>query len=157
MSSEGGVIEQEIYISAPPETVFGFLVDPALVAHWVGALHRLEPCPGGIFQIEVSPGNVARGTFTEVTPPHRVAFTWGWDSRDPELAILPPGASLVEIELVEKDGGTLLLLRHSRLPDAALDQHRERWAVHMGRLQVVASEHGRASRGSPSGEAPNKR
>ena len=141
MSDESGVIEREIFISAPRERVFDFLVDPTLMAHWIGLFHQLEPRPGGIFQVEVSPGNVARGVFTEVTPPDRVAFTWGWVSRDPELAIVPPGTSLVEIELVGKNGGTLLRLRHSRLPDAASDVHRERWAVHIGRLQAAASEH----------------
>jgi uncharacterized protein YndB with AHSA1/START domain len=67
MSDDGAVIEREIFISASPETVFDFLIDPALMAHWIGAFHKLEPHPGGIVQIEVSPGNVARGVFTEVT------------------------------------------------------------------------------------------
>jgi uncharacterized protein YndB with AHSA1/START domain len=155
VSSQGGVVEREIFISASPEAVFGFLVDPALMARWIGASHRLEPRPGGIFQVEVSPGNIARGVFTEVTPPHRVAFTWGWDSQDPELAILPPGQSLVEIELISKEGGTLLRLRHSRLPEDLSNIHRERWAVHIARLQGVAGEHDRGNRGSPFVEAPS--
>jgi uncharacterized protein YndB with AHSA1/START domain len=116
------------------------------MANWIGLFHRLEPHPGGTFQVEVSPGNVARGVFTEVRPPDRVAFTWGWESQDPELASLPPGTSLVEIELTEKDGGTILRLRHSRLPEAASDIHRERWAVHIERLQVAASKHDPRSR-----------
>jgi uncharacterized protein YndB with AHSA1/START domain len=155
VSGQGGVIEREIFIAACPEAVFGFLVDPALMARWIGVFHRLEPQPGGIFQVEVSPGNIARGVFTEVTRPHRVAFTWGWDSQDPELAILPPGESLVEIELIGKGGGTLLRLRHSRLPEAVSNIHRERWAVHIARLQSVAGEHDREDRGSPFVEAPS--
>jgi uncharacterized protein YndB with AHSA1/START domain len=155
VSGEGGVVEREIFISALPEAVFGFLVDPALMAHWIGAFHRLEPCPGGIFQVEVSPGNIARGVFTEVTPPHRVAFTWGWESRDPELAILPPGQSLVEIELIRREGGTLLRLRHSHLPEALSNIHRERWAVHIARLQSAASERDRGNRGAPFVESPS--
>jgi uncharacterized protein YndB with AHSA1/START domain len=141
MSDEEDVIEREIFIAASPETVFGFLIDPALMAHWIGALHRLEPRPGGIFEIEVSPGNVARGTFTEVKPPHRVAFTWGWDSRDSALAMVPPGASLVEFELAATDGGTLLRFRHSRLPEASSEIHRQRWSHYLGKLQSVAGEH----------------
>jgi uncharacterized protein YndB with AHSA1/START domain len=106
MSGQGGVIERQIFIAASPETVFSFLVAPGLVAHWFGVFHSLDPRPGGLFQVEVSHGNVARGTYTEVTPPCRVAFTWGWDSDDPSLALTPPGTSLVEIELEPKDGGT---------------------------------------------------
>jgi uncharacterized protein YndB with AHSA1/START domain len=149
VSNESGVLEREIFISAAPESVFSFLIDPALMAHWMGSSHKLEPRPGGLFQVEVSPGNIARGVFTEVTPPHRVAFTWGWESRDPELAILPPGLSLVEIELVRKESGTLLRLRHSRLPERLSDIHRERWTAHLGCLQNISSERGRKSRGSP--------
>jgi uncharacterized protein YndB with AHSA1/START domain len=156
VSDEGGVIEREIFISASPEAVFSFLIDPALMVQWIGSSHKLEPRPGGIFQVEVSPGNIARGVFTEVTPPHRVAFTWGWESRDPELALLPPGQSLVEIELIRKEGGTLLRLRHSRLPERLSDMHRERWAVHLGCLQKVSSERGRESRGSPFVETSSK-
>jgi uncharacterized protein YndB with AHSA1/START domain len=142
MSDQEAAIEREIFIAASPEIVFGFLVDPALMAFWIGTFHKLEPRPGGIFQIEVSPGNYARGIFTEVTPPNRVAFTWGWQSPDPELAIVPPGKSLVEIDLVRMEGGTLLRLRHSRLPEVASKIHCERWAVHLGRLEAVATGRG---------------
>ena len=144
MSGEGGVIERQIFIDASPETVFSFLVDPGLMARWIGVFHTLEPRPGGLFQVEVSRGNIARGVYTEVTPPRRVAFTWGWDSDDPSLALTPPGASLVEIELEPKDGGTLLRLRHSRLPDVTFPIHRERWSLYLDRLQAAArDQHGR--------------
>jgi uncharacterized protein YndB with AHSA1/START domain len=153
VSDGTGVVKREIFIAASPEVVFSFLIDSALMTYWMGASHKLEPRPGGIFEVEVSPGNIARGVFTEVTPPHRVAFTWGWDSQDQELATLPPGQSLVEIELIRKEGGTLLRLCHSRLPESLLDIHRERWAVHTSRLQNVSSEQGREDRGSPFVEA----
>jgi uncharacterized protein YndB with AHSA1/START domain len=156
VSDERGVLEREIFIAASPEAVFSFLIDPALMTHWMGSSHKLEPRPGGIFQVEVSPGNIARGIFTEVTPPHRVAFTWGWESRDPELAILPPGLSLVEIELIRKEGGTLLRLRQSGLPERLSDIHRERWAVHLGCLQKISGERGRETRGSPFVETSSK-
>jgi uncharacterized protein YndB with AHSA1/START domain len=144
MSGEGSVIEREIFIDAPPETVFGFLIEPVLMAQWIGRFHRLDPRPGGIFQVEVSRGNVARGVYTEVTPFRRVAFTWGWDSQDPTLATLPPGVSLVEFELEAKDGGTRLLLRHSRLPTAASTIHAERWSLYLRRLETVMRRRGRS-------------
>jgi uncharacterized protein YndB with AHSA1/START domain len=137
MSSEGGVVEREVFIDAPPRMVFEFLVDAQLMARWIGSFQQIDPRPGGIFQVEVSPGNVARGRYTEVVPFRRVAFTWGWSSQDPELAALRPGTSLVEIELEPKDGGTLLRLHHSRLPDALGPIHAERWSVYLGRLAAV--------------------
>jgi uncharacterized protein YndB with AHSA1/START domain len=85
-------VEREIFIAASPETVFGFFIEPALMARWFGRQHTLDPRPGGIFRVEVGAGNFARGTYTEVTPRRRIAFTWGWEGRDD----LPPGRSLVE-------------------------------------------------------------
>ncbi|WMT74377.1 SRPBCC family protein [Bradyrhizobium sp. Ash2021] len=138
MTGESRAIERQIFIDASPETVFGFLVDPKLMSQWIGIFHALEPHAGGRFQVEVSPGNIARGTYTEVTRPRRVAFTWGWDSVDPNLALTPPGESLVEIELEQRDGGTLLRLRHSGLPDVTIPVHGERWSLYLDRLQEVA-------------------
>jgi uncharacterized protein YndB with AHSA1/START domain len=137
MSSERGVIEREVFIHAPPKMVFEFLVDARLMARWIGSFQQIDPQPGGVFQVEVSAGNIARGQYTEVVPFRRVAFTWGWSSQDPELAALRPGTSLVEIELEPKDGGTLLRLHHSRLPDGLEPIHAERWSVYLGRLAAV--------------------
>jgi uncharacterized protein YndB with AHSA1/START domain len=60
MSRDGGVIERVVFIAAPPETVFKFLTDAQLMTYWLGSLQRLDPHPGGVFQVEVSPGNIAR-------------------------------------------------------------------------------------------------
>jgi uncharacterized protein YndB with AHSA1/START domain len=104
------------------------------MSRWIGSLHRLDPRPGGAFQVQVSPGNVVHGAFTEVVPFRRVAFTWGWESDDPALAQLRPGASLVEIVLEPRAAGTLVRLRHGRLPDDLLEIHRERWSVYLDKL-----------------------
>ena len=72
-------VEREIFIAASPETVFRFFVEPALMALWFGQRHTLDPRPGGIFRVEVGAGNIAHGTYTEVTPHRRIAFTWGWE------------------------------------------------------------------------------
>jgi uncharacterized protein YndB with AHSA1/START domain len=144
MNADPGIITCEVFIAARPETVFGFLIDPVLMARWIGLSHVLEPHPGGLFQVAISSGNVARGVYTEVVPPSRVAFTWGWDSDDPNLALTPPGASLVEIDLEPKESGTLLRLRHSRLPDETSAMHRKRWSFYLDRLRASAcNRHGR--------------
>jgi uncharacterized protein YndB with AHSA1/START domain len=140
-------IEREIFIAASPETVFRFFVDPAFMARWFGEQHTLDPRPGGIFRVEVSAGNIVHGTYTEVMPHRRIAFTWGWEGRGD----LPPGRSLVEIELVPKESGTLLRLRHSGLPKKTAEapftpeDHRKRWANYLARLRqqcAIPMEHG---------------
>jgi uncharacterized protein YndB with AHSA1/START domain len=138
MPENAGAIEREIFIAATPEEVFRYLVEPNLMARWIGLSHQLEPQAGGRFRVEVSSGNIARGLYTEVAPHRRVAFTWGWESQDAGLAALPPGASLVEIDLA-KDGGTLLRLRHSRLPADLAERHGARWLSYLVQLQARAT------------------
>lgn len=143
MRGEPGVIRREVFIAATPETVFDFLIDPMLMARWFGISHELVARPGGVFRIEVSRGNVARGVYTEVIPPRRVAFTWGWESQDPGLAALAPGASLVEIDLEPRNGGTLLRLQHSGLPDSLKGIHGDRWSHYLIKLEAVAQLEGK--------------
>jgi uncharacterized protein YndB with AHSA1/START domain len=140
MSVERVFIEREIFIAASPETIFPFLVDPLLMAHWIGLKHTLEPRTGGVFDVQVGQDHRARGVFTEVVPHRRVAFTWGWESKDPSLASLKPGESLVEIELQPREGGTLVRLRHSRLPKDTSEIHGDRWSYYLGKLQAAVLE-----------------
>lgn len=137
MSDERVVVRREIFIAASPETIFPFLVDPVLMARWFGLKHSLEPRPGGVFAVHVALEHFARGVFTEVVPNCRVAFTWGWESQDPSLAALKPGESLVEIELEPHEGGTLVRLRHSKLPKDISEMHDERWAYFLAQLKVA--------------------
>jgi uncharacterized protein YndB with AHSA1/START domain len=138
MSEESIPVERTVFIEAEPEIVFGFLVDPTLMAEWFGISHVLEAKRGGNFRVEVSRGNVAIGVFTEVTPYRRVAFafTWGWEAADTGLRELKPGTCHVEIELHPHRGGTLLRLVHSGLPKDLEKIHRERWALYLERLAL---------------------
>jgi uncharacterized protein YndB with AHSA1/START domain len=129
------VVEREVFIAATPETAFAFFVEPDQMVQWFGRAHTLDPRPGGVFRVELSGDAVARGTYTEVVPHRRVVFTWGWEGRDD----LPPGRSLVEIELEPYEGGTLVRLRHSGLPPTAEAtftpaEHGRRWSHHLARL-----------------------
>jgi uncharacterized protein YndB with AHSA1/START domain len=144
LSGQGVVIEREIFIAATPKTIFAFLVDPALMAQWIGDSHFLEPRVGGVLRIGFSRGDVASGQYKEVVPNRRVVFTWGWESvlagQNSNLTILPPGASLVEIDLEPKEGGTLLHLRHSHVPPEIAQRHGERWSHYLAQLEAVARE-----------------
>ena len=130
------VVRREIQVAAPPSTVFAFLTDPEKILRWMGTEATVDPHPGGIYLVNVGGKNVARGSFTEVIPVHRLAYSFGWEGREN----VPPGSSLIEIDLLDRDGGTLLRMAHSGLPDAQeCASHEEGWTHYLGRLGVAAA------------------
>lgn len=125
---------QETRIEADPATVFAFLTDPERLLRWMGVSATLQPEPGGLFLVDVSGGHVARGEYKEVVPVSRLTYSFGWESH----GSVPPGSSLVEIDLLPQGGGTLLRLTHSGLPPDQVALHAEGWAHYCARLAVAA-------------------
>ena len=80
-------------------------------------------------------GDSARGEFVELVPDRRVVFTWGWVDQ----AGIPPGSTLVEIDLEPADEGTLVRLTHRQLPPDQADLHAAGWQHYVGRLAQVAA------------------
>jgi len=115
------VVRRETQIAAPPATVFAFLTDPEKILSWMGTEATTEAHPGGLYLLKGCGGDrarVARGAFREV----------------------PPGSSLVEIDLIDRDGGTLLRMTHSGLPNAEQCAGHDRgWAHYLGRLAIAAT------------------
>ncbi len=127
-------LRTEIEVAAPQATVFAFLTDPDKLVRWIGTA-TVEPRPGGIYLVSVADQHVARGEFTEVVPVHRLVYSFGWEGR-PEV---PPGSSVIEIDLVEKDQGTLVRLTHSGLPNAyECASHAKGWQHYLQRLATAA-------------------
>ena len=135
--TESFVVRRETHIAAPPATVFAFLTDPEKIVSWMGAEANTEMHPGGLYLLKGINGRVARGAFREVVPVHRLAYSFGWEGLDE----VPPGSSLVEIDLIDHDGGTLLRLTHSGLPnEAQCASHASGWAHYIGRLTMAAAD-----------------
>lgn len=134
--NEALVVRREVQIAAPPATVFAFLTDAEKLLRWIGTEATVEPQSGGLYLVNVAGKNVARGRFTEVIPVHRLAYSFGWEGREK----VPPGSSLIEIDLIEDGEGTRLRLTHSGLPDAEeCVSHEKGWTHYLGRLGVVAA------------------
>lgn len=130
------VIRRETHIPAPPAAVFALLIDPEKMLAWIGTEAQLEPEPGGLYLLNVTGARIARGSFREVVPVHRLAYSFGWDDSE----VVPPGSSLVEIDLIEQPDGTLLRLTHSGLPNTAqCASHAEGWVHYLERLASVAA------------------
>ncbi|MDH2384692.1 SRPBCC family protein [Bradyrhizobium sp. CER78] len=150
--TEAFIVQREIQIAAPPATVFAFLTDPQKIVSWMGLEAETELHPGGLYLLK-GLGNdrsrAARGAFREVVPVHRLAYSFGWEGG----AEVPPGSSLIEIDLIDKDSGTLLRMTHSGLPNAEqCASHARGWAHYMDRLSLAAAgrdpgpDHGPANR-----------
>jgi uncharacterized protein YndB with AHSA1/START domain len=136
--TESLVIRREMQIAAPPATIFAFLTDPEKILSWMGVEATTEPHPGGLYFVKGvgDRANVARGAFREVVPVHRLSYSFGWEGGQE----VPPGSSLVEIDLIERNGGTLLRFTHSGLPNAAqCAAHEKGWRHYLGRLAVAAT------------------
>jgi uncharacterized protein YndB with AHSA1/START domain len=134
--NESLVVRRETHIAAPCATVFAFLTDPEKILRWMGAEATTEAHPGGLYLVKGIHGRHIRGAFREVVPVHRLAYSFGWEG----IEAVPPWSSLVEIDLIDQDGGTLLRLTHTGLPDAEQCASHERgWAHYLERLAVAAA------------------
>ena len=131
-------LELEVRIAASAQTVFKFLTDPGEITRWMGTSATLDPRPGGVYRVNVTGRDIARGEFLEVTTFSRVVFTWGWEGQG---SVVAPGSSTVEVSLVEEGDTTIVKLRHTGLPVEEQEKHRGGWETLMPRM-VVAAEGG---------------
>ncbi len=116
------IIVERVF-DAPRDVVFKAFTDPELIPEWWGphgtetVVDKLDAKTGGDWRFiqKDSDGNeyAFRGTFREITPPERIAWTFEWDgmpgyvsvdivefedlgeqTQDPRpLAVLPPGGA----------------------------------------------------------------
>ena len=129
-------IEVEERIDASPEDVFPYFVEADRYIRWMGIEASLEPRPGGLYRVRMPNALVAVGEFVAVEPFTRIVFTWGWEGSDG----VPPGSTTVEVTLREAEGGTIVRVRHSGLPDEqAATMHTEGWEKYLSRLAAAGS------------------
>ena len=134
------VVEHEVRVAAPPETVFAYFTDPSKMVQWMGAEATLDPRTGGVCRIAFQPlGGADRtamsGQYVEVEPFSRIALTWGWEL---ELLAVPPQSTAVEVTLRPVGAETVVRLSHRRIPDGAVSFHEAGWTHYLPRLAVRA-------------------
>jgi uncharacterized protein YndB with AHSA1/START domain len=67
------------------------------------------------------------GHYTEIDPPHRLAFTWTWDDEGRE--------TLIELDFEEADGATTVRLTHTGLRDQeSVRSHEGGWTTCLANL-----------------------
>ena len=97
-------VEREVVVDGTPQEAWRAVVE----SDWLGDDARVDPRPGG--EVETSE---RRGFVEEADAPRRLSFWWSAEDED---------ATHVEIELEEREDGTLVRVVESR-PLAMLDAY----------------------------------
>lgn len=129
-------VEVRRRLPAPPEEVFRWWTEPELMQRWRTPTGEVEASvdlrAGGALRIVMSGGGVVIehvGTFVEVDPPNRLAFTWS-------SPYTGPNPSLVTVEFHPADGNaTDLRITHAELPEEAAISHGGGWTAMLNRLE----------------------
>lgn len=129
------LVERTLFIAAPPARVYELLTDAELLAEWIAPVVVADPRPGGELRWAHQDGDTMIGSYVELVPDRRVAFTFGWERDDIGV---PAGSTVVEIELRPKRGGTELRLVHRGLAGPMSDAHGGGWDNYLTRLGNVA-------------------
>ena len=123
-----------IHIAAAPEAVFEYFTDAEALTRWMGDRAVVDPRPGGQFTIYFADRRV-KGRYLELDRPRRLVISWGRaGSRS-----VPPGSSVLEVTLTAEDGGTLVAIVHSGLPDGERHRHALGWRHYLARLSLAAT------------------
>jgi glutathione S-transferase len=146
-------LQQSRFIRAPRETVFDAFTDETLLRQWhcprgLSVPHsRSDARAGGAWQLQMQARDGSRfavgGVYREVKRPERLVYTWAWQGENSPMGGIE---TLVEVDFLERDGGTELRLRHSGFPAAAAgDAHAAGWRSTLNRLVDTVDARGSAA------------
>jgi glutathione S-transferase len=143
-------LEIDRFLRAPREKVFAAFVEEALFKAWhcprgmTVAEASVDARVGGPYRLVMAGRDGSRyavgGVYQAIERPEFLAYTW--QSEGGPASDL---TTLIEVRLTEKDGGTLLQMRHTGFPNAeARDSHRNGWASCFNRLNDLVDPDGSA-------------
>ena len=124
--------QHEVVINAPAAEVYRQLTTVDGLLRWIAIDAVSVPVPGGRLEWTHENGATMVGRFLELDPPQRLVIAYGWKD---DLMGVPPESTIVEIDLVERDGRTTLKLVHKSLPPDVVADHLRGWIYFLARLQ----------------------
>jgi uncharacterized protein YndB with AHSA1/START domain len=145
-------VDQEVSLelthrfAAPRERVFEAWTNPELLRRWWAAgatwdtpLAEVDAREGGGYRLSMrtDEGEVHTvfGTYSEVRPPERLAYTWTWEE-GPGPAMAGSENTRVVIDFLEDGDGTLVKLSHSGFATSELkDLHVHGWQGVLANLE----------------------
>jgi uncharacterized protein YndB with AHSA1/START domain len=129
--------------SASRDRIYRAWTDPAALSRWFSptdryetVVHELDLRVGGNYRIEMRHEGGARhvvtGTYRELAPPERLAFTWRWTETAGAVD------SLVTVELIARGEATELVLKHERLDGVEeAREHEKGWVGCLAHLAAT--------------------
>lgn len=119
-----------------PQELFSYWTEPDRLRLWWPEDAATEPVPGGRYRYAFpEPGHTLAGTFAEVVPGQRLAFSWGWEHEagSPERQVV--------VDFEPRDEDTLLTVTHGPYgeneAEAERQEHLEGWQHFLGRLEAA--------------------
>ena len=137
-------LEVSYRFKSKPDQVFRAWTDPAWLKQWFKVapeystpIAEVDLRVGGRYRLGMQPPDgeltVAAGIYRVVDAPRKLAFTWAWEGTPPDAPEM-----LVTIEFQNEGDGTLVNLRHERLPNKeSFEAHRDGWQGCFAQLQAV--------------------
>lgn len=134
-------LELQRFIRAPREAVYDAFVQAEAMREWKCPRGMRSPQAqsdarvGGQWSMTMLARDGSRfdvgGEYRELRRPERIAYTFRWQAGLPMDGL----ETLIEVELLARDGGTELRMTHTGLPSAAMrDSHRHGWTSCLNRL-----------------------
>lgn len=136
----GRTLRIERTYQAPAQVVFDAWTSEEVMRRWFHGervwqtpVAEVDLCLGGKVRVVMSDPDKGieyggGGHYTEIDPPHRLAFTWTWDEEDRE--------TLIELDFEEVDGATTVRLTHSGLRDLeSVRSHEGGWTTCLANLE----------------------
>jgi uncharacterized protein YndB with AHSA1/START domain len=132
-------------LPAEPSVVYGSFTDPSQMTKWWGPegfttpSMEFDPRVGGAYRIEMQPPEgdafYLTGTFREVDPPTRLAYTFVWEDPDPDDV-----ETLVGLSFRDLGGSTEVALTQGLFKtEARRELHREGWTDGFDKLEHLLS------------------
>ena len=137
MSDDPRVLRVERLLDGSPERIFAAWTDPQLLLRWwaaepdwtaadaatdvrVGGRYRLSmrDATGGVRSVA--------GEYLEVDPPHRLVYTWAWESKD--AAAVTRDVTIVAVDFLGEGSATRVVLEQRGFAsDADMHDHDHGW------------------------------
>ncbi|WP_374563023.1 SRPBCC domain-containing protein [Ideonella sp.] len=139
------------FFRAPREKVYAAFVQPELMAAWqcprgMAVQVSADVRVGGAYHLQMRSREgrqfAVGGQFVELDPPGRLTYTWAWEGEQSPLAGLQ---TVIEVDLIARDGGTEMRMRHSGFRNAMeRGNHRHGWDSCFNKLNDLVDQQGTA-------------